>query len=112
MKRQTYRIIINTLAFFIAAQFLPIQVATPLHFLGAGILLWIINRLIRPLLIILTIPLNLLTLGIFTFIINTWTIMIVSGLLPGFYVQGFWVAFIVSIIVSLANWGLKHNNIA
>lgn len=109
MKRQIYRVLINTLAFFVAAQFLPIEVSTPLHFLGAGLVLWLINLLIRPLLILLTIPLNLLTLGVFTLIINTWMIMLTSGLLPGFYIHGFWVAFIVSIIVSLANWGLKHS---
>jgi Predicted membrane protein len=106
-QRQIYRVLINTFAFYVAAQFLPIQVSTPLHFLGAGLLLWIINLLIRPLLIILTIPLNLLTLGLFTLIVNSWMIMLASGLLPGFYVKGFWVALVVSLIVSLINWGFK-----
>ena len=108
MKRQIYRILLNTLAFFIAAQFLPLVVATPLHFLWAGIVLSLVNMMIRPVLIILTIPLNLITLGIFTLVINTWMIMLTSGLLPGFYVPGFGVAFLVSIIVSLANWGFKE----
>ncbi|WP_407312628.1 phage holin family protein [Desulfosporosinus sp. SB140] len=108
MKRPIYRIIMNTFVFFMAAQFLPIHAATPLHFLGAGLILWIVNLLIRPVLIILTIPLNLLTLGIFTNIINTWMIMITSGLVPGFYVRGFGVALMVSIMVSLANLALKR----
>jgi len=108
MNRQIYRVLVSTLAFFIAAQFLPIVVATPLHFLGAGIVLGLVNLMIRPVLIILTIPLNLITLGFFTLIINTWMIMLTSGLLPGFYVPGFGVAFLVSIIVSLANWGFKE----
>lgn len=107
MKRQIYRVLINTLAFFMAAQFLPIVVATPLHFLWAGIVLGLVNLMIRPVLIILTIPLNLITLGVFTLIINTWMIMLTSGLLPGFYVPGFGVAFLVSIMVFLANWGFK-----
>lgn len=110
MKRPIYRILVNTLVFFAAAQFLPIHAASPLHFLGAGLILWLVNMLIRPILIILTIPMNLLTLGIFTLIINTWMIMITSGLLPGFYVRGFGVAFLVSIMVSLANWGVKRIN--
>ena len=108
MKKQMYRVLINTLALFVAAQVLPIEAATLLHYLFAGIVLGLVNLLIRPLLIILTIPFNLLTLGIFTLVVNTWMIMLTSGLLPGFYVPGFWVALLTSVIVSLANWGLKN----
>ncbi|EHQ89727.1 phage holin family protein [Desulfosporosinus youngiae] len=108
MKRQVYRVILNGFAFFIAAQFLPIVSSTPLHFLWAGIILSLINLIIRPVLIILTIPLNLITLGVFTLIINTWMIMLTSGLLPGFYVPGFGVAFLASIVVSFANWCFKE----
>ncbi|HBP65605.1 MAG TPA: hypothetical protein DD730_15415 [Desulfosporosinus sp.] len=107
MNRQIYRVLVNTIAFFIAAQFLPIAAATPLHFLLAGIVLGLVNRIIRPILIILTIPINLISLGVFTLVINTWMILLTSGLLPGFYVPGFGVAFLVSIMVTLANWGLK-----
>lgn len=107
MRRQIYRILVYALTFFLAAQFLPIGATTPLHFVGAGIVLGLVNLIIRPLLIILTIPLNLLTLGVFTLVINTWMIMLTSWLLAGFSVQGFGVAFLVSIMVSLANWGFK-----
>ncbi|HZK84310.1 MAG TPA: phage holin family protein [Desulfosporosinus sp.] len=55
-----------------------------------------------------SIPLNLITLGVFTLVINTWMIMMTSGLLPGFYVPGFGVSFLVSIMVCLANWGFKE----
>ncbi|TGE39066.1 phage holin family protein [Desulfosporosinus fructosivorans] len=108
MKRHIYRVLVSTLAFFLAAQFLPIVAATPLHFLWAGIVLGLVNLMIRPVLIILTIPLNLITLGVFTLIINTWMIMLTSGLLPGFYVPGFGVAFLVGLMVSIANWGFKE----
>ena len=108
MKRQIYRVLVSTLAFFLAAQLLPIVASTPLHFLWAGIVLGLVNLMIRPVLIILTIPLNLITLGVFTLIINTWMIMLTSGLLPGFYVPGFGIAFLASILVSLANWGFKE----
>ena len=108
MKRQIYRVLVSTLAFFLAAQLLPIVASTPLHFLWAGIVLGLVNLMIRPVLIILTIPLNLITLGVFTLIINTWMIMLTSGLLPGFYVPGFGVAFLVSLIVSLVNWGFRE----
>jgi putative membrane protein len=108
MKRQIYRILINTFAFFVAAQFLPIVAITPLHYLWAGIVLSFVNLMIRPILIILTIPLNLLTLGLFTLVVNTWMIMLTSGLLPGFSVPGFGVALLASIMVSLANWGFRE----
>lgn len=108
MKKQITRVLINTFAFFLAAQFLPIVAATPLHFLGAGIILALVNMLIRPLLILLAIPLNLLTLGLFTVIINTWMVQLTSGLMPGFYVPGFGAALFTSILVSLGNWGLKR----
>jgi len=108
MKRQIYRVLVNTLALFAAAQLLPIQATTPFHFLWAGIVLGLVNLMIRPVLIILTIPLNLITLGVFTLVINTWMIMLTSGLLPGFYVPGFGVALLASILVSLANWGFKE----
>ena len=107
MKRQSYRVLLNTITFFIAAQFLPIVAVTPLHFLLAGLVLSLVNLMIRPLLIILTIPLNLITLGVFTLVINTWMIMLTSGVLPGFQVPGFGVAFVVSIIVTVANWMFK-----
>jgi putative membrane protein len=109
MRKQIYRILINTLALFIAAQLLPIQATTFLHYFFAGIVLGLVNLSIRPLLIILTIPFNLLTFGIFTLVVNTWMILLTSGLLPGFYVPGFWVAFLTSLIVSVANWVLKDS---
>jgi len=105
LKRQIYRLLVNALVFFLAARFLPIEAATLLHFIGAGMVLGLVNIIIRPLLVILTIPLNLLTLGVFTLVINTWMIMLTSALFPGFVVHGFGVAFLVSIMVSLANWG-------
>lgn len=110
MKKQLPRIIINTLALFVAAQVLPIEAATLFHYVLAGIVLGIVNFLIRPLLIILTIPFNILTFGLFTLVVNTWMIMMTSGLLPGFYVPGFITALLTSFIVSAANWLLSSKH--
>jgi putative membrane protein len=104
MKKQVYHVLTNTLAFLLAAQFLPITAATPLHYIGAGIILGFVNRLIRPVFILLAIPVNLLTLGVFTIILNTWMIQLTSGLMPGFTVQGFGAALLTSILVSLGNY--------
>ncbi len=108
MKRQIYRVLTNAFAFFVAAQFLPIVATTSLHFVWAGIVLGLVNLLVRPVLIILTIPINLITLGVFTLVINTWMIMLTSWFVTGFYVPGFGVAFLASIVVSLTNWGFKE----
>lgn len=107
MKKQITRILINTIALLLVAQFLPIVAATFLHFLGAGIILGLITLLIRPVLIILTLPLNFITLGLFTLIVNTWMVMLTSALMPGFYIPGFGVSFITAVIISLVNWVSK-----
>jgi putative membrane protein len=72
----------------------------------AALILGILNALFRPILLILTLPLNILTLGLFTFVINALLLMMVSGVLGGFEVQGFWPAFIGALIISVISWGL------
>jgi len=75
-------------------------------FLAAAIL-GVLNALFRPVLIILTLPINILTLGLFTFVINAVLIMMVSGVVGGFEVQGFWSALLGSLIISLVSWLLN-----
>lgn len=73
----------------------------------AAAVLGILNALFRPLLLIVTLPINILTLGLFTFVINALLLKMVSGVVPGFYVQGFWSAVFGSIIISLVSWFLS-----
>ena len=75
-------------------------------FLAAAIL-GVLNALFRPVLIILTLPINILTLGLFTFVINAVLIMMVSGVVGGFEVHGFWSALLGSLIISLVSWLLN-----
>ena len=75
-------------------------------FLAAAIL-GVLNALFRPVLIILTLPINILTLGLFTFAINAVLIMMVSGVVGGFEVHGFWSALLGSLIISLVSWLLN-----
>jgi putative membrane protein len=75
----------------------------------AAALLGILNAILRPLLIILTLPLNILTLGLFTFVINALMLMIVSAMIPQFfYVQGFWPAVFGALIIGGASWLLNR----
>ena len=73
----------------------------------AAAVLGILNALFRPILILITLPINILTLGLFTFVINALLLKMASGVVPGFYVQGFWSAVFGSLIISLVSWVLN-----
>jgi putative membrane protein len=79
--------------------------------LGAAILLALVNAYLRPLCVVLTLPLNILTLGLFTLVINAGLLKLVSWLIPQFHLTGFWTAvgaaFLISLISTLLNWFLK-----
>lgn len=67
----------------------------------------ILNLLFRPFLLILTLPINIMTLGLFTFVINALMLKIASGLIPGFSVAGFWSTVLGAVIISAASWILN-----
>ena len=73
----------------------------------AAAFLGLLNAFFRPILIVLTLPLNVLTLGLFTFIINALLLKMVSGVIAGFHVYGFWSAVFGSLTISLVNWLLN-----
>jgi putative membrane protein len=73
----------------------------------AAAILGIMNVFFKPLLIILTLPVNILTLGLFTFVINAALLKIASALIPGFDVHGFWPAVFGAVIISVVNWLLS-----
>jgi putative membrane protein len=72
--------------------------------IAAALLLGIVNAFVRPILIILTFPITLLTLGFFLLVINGLMILLVASFLKGFIVLGFWPAFFAAIVVSLTSW--------
>ena len=84
-----------------------IYVASFSSALFAALVLGILNALFRPVLLIITLPINILTLGLFTFVINALLLKMVSGVVPGFYVHGFWSAVFGSLIISLVSWLLS-----
>ena len=71
-------------------------------FLAAAVL-GILNAIFRPLLILLTLPLNILSLGLFTFVINAFLLKLASGVIPGFEVHGFWTALFGALIITLVS---------
>jgi putative membrane protein len=75
--------------------------------LFAALVLGILNALFRPILLIVTLPINILTLGLFTFVINALLLKMVSGIVPGFHVYGFFSAVFGSLLISLVSWLLS-----
>ena len=67
----------------------------------SALLLGLVNAVVRPVIIILTIPLTLVTFGFFLLVINALMMLLVSALVPGFRVSGFWTAFFASIVVTI-----------
>ena len=70
-------------------------------------LLGILNAFFRPILIVLTLPINILTMGFFTFIINAVMLLMAQGVIPGFSIDGFWSAVFGSIVIGLISWVLN-----
>ena len=71
----------------------------------AGALLGIINAIVRPIAIVLTLPITILTLGLFLLVVNAGMVALVAALLPGFHIYGgFWAAFGTALIVSITGW--------
>ncbi|MCX5816374.1 MAG: phage holin family protein [Proteobacteria bacterium] len=76
--------------------------------LWVALFIGIINVLVKPFLILITLPINILTLGLFTFVINALLILLASSIIKGFEVKGFWVAMLFSIVLSIINFLLGH----
>jgi len=96
------RWLILTAAILAAAYLLiGIEVRDFLSAFMAAAVLGILNAVLRPLLILLTLPLNILSLGLFTFVINAFLLKMASGLIPGFEVHGFWTALAGALIITL-----------
>lgn len=76
--------------------------------LWVALFIGIINVLVKPFLILITLPINILTLGLFTFVINALLILLASSIIKGFEVKGFWVAMLFSIVLSIINFLLGY----
>ncbi len=76
--------------------------------LAGALLLGVVNALIRPVLVLFTLPLTILTLGLFLLVINGFLLWMVSAVVPGFYVGGFAGAIGGSVLITLITWVLSH----
>jgi len=105
MKGLVIRWLILTVAILLAAYLIDgIRVSSFHAVLLAAAVLGVLNTLLRPVLILLTLPLNILTLGLFTFLINAFILKLTSGIIPGFDVTGFWPAVFGALVIGIVNW--------
>ncbi len=102
------RLVLNSVAILITAYLAPgVVVDEFLTAMVVTVVLGFLNTVLKPILILLTLPINILTLGLFTLVINGLVILLASNLIPGFQVEGFVYAIIFSLILTLVNWVLS-----
>ncbi len=108
MRHFVFRWFVTAFAVFVATPIVGLDYGGSLGcLLGASMLLGIINAFVRPVLLLLSFPLILVTLGLFILIINALMLKFVSEIVPCFKVPGFWSALFGAILISLVSWLLS-----
>ena len=104
------RLLINMVAILIISYLLPrmIWVDGVMAALVAAFLLGILNAIIRPILVFFTLPLTIVTFGLFLLVINGLMFLLVAAFVKGFHVNGFWGAVFGSILISIVSWVLSR----
>lgn len=104
MKGLAMRWLLNAVALLVTAWLVPgMQINGFGAALIAALVLGIVNAIIRPVILFFTLPLTILTLGLFTLVINAFMLLIVRSVVNGFMVSGFWAAFFGSIVLTIAS---------
>ena len=100
-----FRLIITALGLWAAATIVPgVQITGVGNLVVAALLLGVVNAVIRPILLVLTLPLTVVTLGLFVFVVNGLSLALVAWLMPGFTLSGFGAAILGSIVVGVTGW--------
>jgi putative membrane protein len=108
MRHFVFRWAVTTVAVMVASSIIHgIRYDTVAALIGASLLLGILNAFVRPILLILSVPLILLTLGFFILILNGLLLLVVPSVVVGFHVDGFWSAFWGAIVISIVSWILS-----
>lgn len=95
--------IVSAAAIGITAYLIPAASVTVSGALIAAVVLGLLNAFIKPLIVLVTLPINILTLGLFTFVINAVIILIAARFVPGFEVGDFWMALLFGIVLAVVN---------
>ena len=108
MRTFVLRLALNALALLVIANVVPGIHVEPLFALVAALVLGAVNAVVRPLLVLLTLPVTIVTLGLFLLVINAATFGLAAWLVPGFAVNGFGAALLGSILYWMAGWITSH----
>ena len=99
------RALITAVGLWLATQWVPgVRIDSPGTLILAGLLLGVVNSIVRPIAFVLTLPITLLTLGLFLLVLNAGMVALVAWMLPGFHLPGFKAALLTWIIVWLTGW--------
>lgn len=102
------RFLLNGLAIFAAAWFVPgVHLVGAWAAVAAGVVLGFVNAIVKPVLFFLTLPVTLLTLGLFIFVVNAACLALTAAVVPGFDIDGFWPAVLGALVVSIVSWVLN-----
>jgi putative membrane protein len=102
------RALVNGLAIWLATEIVPgIEARSATTVLAAALVLGVINAIVRPILLVLTLPLTLVTLGLFLFVLNALCLWLTAAIVPGLEVRGFWPAFWGALLVSALSWAVN-----
>jgi putative membrane protein len=99
------RLVVVALSLWLASELVPgIEVRGGWTLIGAAILLGPMNAVVRPVIVILTLPFTILTLGLFLLVINAAMLGLVAAMFDGFTIESFWSAVLASLILSVMGW--------
>lgn len=99
------RAAITALGLWVASELLSgVTFDAPSKLILAAVVLGVVNAVVRPLAFILTLPITVVTLGLFLLVLNAGMVGLVAWLIPGFQISGFWTALGAAVIVSLVSW--------
>lgn len=98
------QLLMNALGFYVTARIVPGMTIEGWETLGIVAVVWgILSIVLKPILVLLTLPVNFLTLGLFTFVINAGLIMLMTRIVPGFSVKSFGTALLAAVVLALLN---------
>src|SRR3990170_2516102 len=96
------KLLVSTASILVAAYIIPgVMIDSAVTAIIVAVVLGVLNTFARPVLLLLTLPINIVSLGLFTFIINAFLVYLVAMIVPGFGLASFWTALIFSLVVSL-----------
>ncbi len=102
------KLFLSALAVFVSAYVIPgVRVESYVTALIVAVVLGVVNMILKPILVILTLPITILTLGLFYFVINAILVLLVASVVPGFFVSGFGAALLFSLVLSVVGWFLN-----